>query len=115
MYEKLLTYIRENWDNTRRFNPEDTGIKIGMPYPYTVPCIQNRFNDMYYWDTHFANKGLILHGRVQQAVRTEYGGDRAFCFFVFLAFWIAETLVAPSAQGSWRPQTRGFGTIRIFF
>ena len=33
MYEKLLTYIRENWDNTRRFNPEDTGIKIGMPYP----------------------------------------------------------------------------------
>ena len=68
MYEKLLTYIRENWDNTRRFNPEDTGIKIGMPYPYTVPCIQSKFNDMYYWDTYFANKGLILHDRVQQAM-----------------------------------------------
>ena len=36
-----------------------------MPYPYIVPSV-GHFDEMYYWDTYFTNKGLELCGRMQQ-------------------------------------------------
>lgn len=36
-----------------------------LPYPYVVPG--GRFNEMYGWDSHFINLGLLAAGRVDEA------------------------------------------------
>lgn len=36
-----------------------------LPHPYVVPG--GRFNEMYGWDSHFINLGLLSSGRVEQA------------------------------------------------
>lgn len=61
-------YILKNWENTIRFNPEDEGTRIGLPKPYTVPSISDNFQEMYYWDTYFINRGLMISGLTYQAV-----------------------------------------------
>ena len=60
-------YIEANWDNTTRCFTEDNDTLIGLPYPYTVPCCEGAFQEMYYWDVYFTNAGLIKSGRLQQA------------------------------------------------
>lgn len=59
----VLDYIHSHWPNTVRYEPNDVGTLIGLPYPYTVPCqheptMQNNF----YWDTYFTNVGLLRQG-----------------------------------------------------
>lgn len=66
MYE-LQKYIKENIKKCIRHNRLDSGTLIGLPYPYTVPCVSGTFQEMYYWDTYFTNKGLIISGEVYQA------------------------------------------------
>lgn len=63
----IENFILNNWDATIRFNPNDEGTCVGLPKPYTVPCISDKFQEMYYWDTYFTNVGLILSGRLDQA------------------------------------------------
>ncbi len=63
----VRSFIQSNWTNTIRTNPKDNGTFIGLPYPYTVPCVKGNFQEMYYWDTYFTNIGLILDGNVAQA------------------------------------------------
>lgn len=63
--EKLLKYIENGWDKTVRkiTEREAAESEIGLlylPYPYTVPCEENTFQCMYYWDTYFACRGLLL-------------------------------------------------------
>lgn len=60
-------YILENFDKTVRFRPNDEGRHIGLPEKYTVPCISGGFCEMYYWDTYFTNKGLIIAGKADLA------------------------------------------------
>ena len=60
-------YIEANWDNTTRHFTEDNDTLIGLPYPYTVPCCEGAFQEMYYWDVYFTNIGLIKSGRLSQA------------------------------------------------
>ncbi len=61
--KKILEYIKDGWDKTTRYNPKDIpdGAKTlyGVPYPYVVPAV-GAFEELYYWDTYFANKGLEL-------------------------------------------------------
>jgi alpha,alpha-trehalase len=38
-----------------------------LPHPYVVPG--GRFNEMYGWDSHFINLGLLASGRIDQARR----------------------------------------------
>lgn len=64
---EILRHIEENLKRTVRFNAEDEGELLGMPYPYTVPCAEEGFRCMYYWDTYFTNLGLITSGNVLQA------------------------------------------------
>ena len=68
MKETLKNFIFNNWEKTIRENKEDKGSLLGLPYPYTVPCISGTFQEMYYWDTYFTNIGLILSGEEKQAV-----------------------------------------------
>ncbi len=54
---KVEQYIENNWDKCIKENMQDSGDLIGLPYPYTVPAV-GHFDEMYYWDTYFTNKGL---------------------------------------------------------
>ncbi len=63
----LKAYITENIEKTIRYNPQDNDTLIGLPKPYNVPSISGAFQEMYYWDTYFLNRGLILLGNVKQA------------------------------------------------
>ncbi len=60
-------YIYDNWDKVIRENRADDGTLIGLPFPYTVPCAEGTFQELYYWDTYFTNVGLILSGRTNLA------------------------------------------------
>ncbi len=64
---EILKHIEENLKKTIRFNQNDEGELIGMPYPYTAPCVEDTFTSMYYWDTYFTNLGLISCGMAEQA------------------------------------------------
>lgn len=61
--DKISQYISDHWDATVRFNPADNGTLIGLPEKYIVPSAGNRFQELYYWDTYFACRGLALQGR----------------------------------------------------
>lgn len=64
-------YIRENMRKTVRVykkHPKGKKSLIGLPYPFTSPCIDGIFREMYYWDTYFTNKGMFLLGLGEQAV-----------------------------------------------
>lgn len=63
----LTEYIKNSWDECIRFSPQDDGTLIGMPYPYIVPTKKKSLQEMYYWDTFFTCKGLILSGRSEVA------------------------------------------------
>ena len=68
MNEKLNRYILEGWKKTvrvidREEAEQSSDGKLYLPYPYTVPCVENTFQAMYYWDTYFANQGLLLSGK----------------------------------------------------
>lgn len=66
--EDVSRYIRESWQKTIRFRPSDSADHIGLPHPYTVPCMSGRFQEMYYWDTYFTNAGLLADGEIRQAI-----------------------------------------------
>lgn len=63
----LNKHIDENLPATVRRNTENSGTLIGLPKPYNVPCVGGSFQEMYYWDTYFLNRGLIIKGLVEQA------------------------------------------------
>ena len=63
---KVLEYIKERWVKTVRTNMEDDDTLIGLPYPYTVPCAKGKFQELYYWDTYFACRGLMRQGFYEQ-------------------------------------------------
>lgn len=63
----IVEYIHNNWDATLRYNPQDDDTLIGLPKPYTVPSIEGKFQELYYWDTYFTNVGLILSGKAEYA------------------------------------------------
>ncbi|HBN12956.1 MAG TPA: alpha,alpha-trehalase [Clostridiales bacterium] len=60
-------YIIEKLPLTLRNNVKDDRTLIGLPYPYTVPCAEGMFDEIYYWDTYFTNKALFALGQVEQA------------------------------------------------
>ncbi len=60
-------YIRDNIHRTVRPACGNDGTLIGLPYPYTVPCIGGTFQELYYWDTYFTNVGLLLSDMTDQA------------------------------------------------
>ena len=63
---EVTKYIRANWENAiHQPNNVTRGI-IRMPVPFSVPCADGCFSDFYYWDTYFADLGLLLDGHIQQ-------------------------------------------------
>ncbi len=64
MNRELLAKIERDFELTVRRHPQDEGTLIGLPNPYTVPSAV-KFQEMYYWDTYFANLGLLQLGKVE--------------------------------------------------
>ena len=60
MHSEIKKYIYENFPEIVRYHPEDKGTLIGLPFPYTVPCASDMFQELYYWDTYFTNAGMLL-------------------------------------------------------
>lgn len=56
-------YIEAHWDKTVRCQREGDGRIEGLPYAYFVPSVTGAFQELYYWDTYFTGKGLLLCGR----------------------------------------------------
>lgn len=65
--KNIKKYIYQNSPKTIRFNPNDKGTLIGLPYRYTVPCASEMFQEMYYWDTYFTNVGLLVEKNAELA------------------------------------------------
>ncbi len=70
MSKAILDYIENNWDSCENENRSDieagTATLYGLPYPYSIPAV-GHFDELYYWDTYFTNKGLELSNRWQLA------------------------------------------------
>lgn len=62
----ILEYIDLNLPNTVAYTPQDAGDLIGLPYPYIMPCAFTGFRAMFYWDTYFIHKGLLVRGELEQ-------------------------------------------------
>ena len=62
MRNDVKEYLKERIPKTVKETKENSGNLIGLPFPYTTPCAENNFQEMYYWDTYFTNVGLILWG-----------------------------------------------------
>lgn len=60
----LWEYILEGWLKTvRQITREQADASpqglLWLPAPYTVPCAEHTFQCLFYWDTYFANLGLM--------------------------------------------------------
>lgn len=64
---ELSRHIARTMHQSVRENRVDTLGQLGLPRPYSVPCIRGAFQDMYYWDTYFTNVGLLCDGDTAQA------------------------------------------------
>ena len=67
MKTELNEYILDGWKKTVRTITEEEARdsndgRLFLPYPYTVPCEENTFQSLFYWDTYFANRGLLTSG-----------------------------------------------------
>lgn len=60
-------YIKSSWDKSlRRRGHRADG--IALPYSYNSPCAEGLFDEFYYWDTCFINKGLLADGKTEDAL-----------------------------------------------
>lgn len=64
---EVRNYIKNNWKNTIRQPGKAVNGIVKMPFPFTTPCTNEGFVDFYYWDTYFANLGMIRDGFDAQA------------------------------------------------
>lgn len=62
----IAQYIDKYLPQTICCNKEDKGTLIGLPHPYIVPCASGSFQEMYYWDTYFTHKGLLIRREFEQ-------------------------------------------------
>ncbi len=67
MQQRVYDYIHANWSRTIKSACESDDTLIGLPYPYTTPCISGMFQELYYWDTYFTNVGLLMSDMTDQA------------------------------------------------
>ena len=64
--QDIIGHIRTAMPATVRIHKKSEGTLIGLPFPYTIPCIRDAFQELYYWDTYFACRGLAILGDNEQ-------------------------------------------------
>ena len=60
-------FILRTMPQSVRVSECDTLGHFALPKPYSVPCVQGIFQDLFYWDTYFTNAGLIADNNLEQA------------------------------------------------
>lgn len=63
-YKKTHEFISSHWKDALRENKEG---EYALPNPFVPPCIDGLFKCMFYWDTYYTNKGMILDDKLQYA------------------------------------------------
>ncbi len=66
LFMEVRNYIRNNWKKSIRTHNK-LGNSIDVPYPYNSPCSEGLFDELYYWDTYFLNRGLLQDNLLEQA------------------------------------------------
>ena len=66
-FPRVRAHIAASWQKTVRTSPADP-THLPVPFPYTVPSIEGKFDELYYWDIYFTNRGLLLDGRLDLAL-----------------------------------------------
>lgn len=64
--DAVADYISHNLPLTVRTGSSDE-THLDVPKPFTVPCADDVFQDLFYWDTYFANLALLRMDMVEQA------------------------------------------------
>ena len=64
-YEATSLYIKDMWEKGLRKGDHDPDYPL--PNPFEAPCINGLFQCLFYWDTFFTNRGMILDNKVQYA------------------------------------------------
>ena len=64
---RVELFIEQNWDKAIKTATEDNGTLLGLPFPFSTPCVSGVFQELFYWDTYFTNVGLLASGRIEQA------------------------------------------------
>lgn len=68
IYEQVRKHIREGWELCVVHQEKDgENHEVGVPKPFTAPCIRGIFRILFYWDIYFTNKGLLADGKYQLA------------------------------------------------
>lgn len=67
MNARIQAYLAAYLPQTVHTCTEDDGTLLALPYPYTVPCVGEMFQELYYWDTYFTNLGLLTRGETTLA------------------------------------------------
>lgn len=64
-YTIVNQYISNRWDKALKkiSNPE-----YPLPNPFVPPCVDGEFQCLFYWDTFFLNRGMILDNKIQYAI-----------------------------------------------
>ena len=65
LFMEVRNYIRNNWKKSIRTHNK-LGNNIDVPYPYNSPCSEGLFDELYYWDTYFLNRGLLQDDLLEQ-------------------------------------------------
>ncbi|SRR6266446_1651774 len=67
--DRILKYIRASIGKTLRqcSDVDPLGKSIPLPCDFNVPCISIHFQNLFYYDTYFLNRGLIALGDIHQA------------------------------------------------
>ena len=63
---EVRNYIRNNWKKSVRIHNKMNN-SIAVPFPYNSPCAEGLFDELYYWDTYFLNRGLLKDQLFEQA------------------------------------------------
>jgi len=64
---RVLAHIREAIPQTVRVQKKDNGNYLGVPCPFTSPCVNDTFVLLFYWDSYFMNLGMLRNGMEAQA------------------------------------------------
>lgn len=64
--QDICKFIAGRWQDTVRSDTTGQGKNLALPAPFTVPCAQDFFQTLFYWDTYFACRGMAVQSMPEQ-------------------------------------------------
>lgn len=65
-YIKTHIFIKNKWKDGLR-DSSSSNPEYPLPFPFEPPCVDGLFKCLFYWDTFYTNKGMILDGHADWA------------------------------------------------